>query len=72
VSICRDPGRVAYLTGIAPFNNAIIAAPPLNATVDQIAELAAKLGDGLRVRKPCDEMIRTIPRKSRSRKSCQS
>jgi len=34
--------------GIAPFNNAIIAAPPFNATADHSAELAGKLGDGLR------------------------
>jgi len=32
--------------GIAPFNNAIIVAPPLNATADHMAELAGKLGDG--------------------------
>jgi adenosylmethionine-8-amino-7-oxononanoate aminotransferase len=47
VSICRDRGLVVYPAGIAPFNNAIIVAPPLIATSDHIVELADKLGESL-------------------------
>jgi adenosylmethionine-8-amino-7-oxononanoate aminotransferase len=44
VSICMAHGLVVYPAGIAPFNNAVIVAPPLIVTTDHIAELTAKLG----------------------------
>jgi adenosylmethionine-8-amino-7-oxononanoate aminotransferase len=48
VAICLDHGLVVYPAGIAPLNNAIIVAPPLVVTAEQVAELLAKLGSALR------------------------
>ncbi|WP_210419051.1 aspartate aminotransferase family protein [Bradyrhizobium sp. NAS80.1] len=48
VAACLDHGLVVYPAGIAPLNNAIIVAPPLIVSAEQVTELLAKLGSALR------------------------
>lgn len=45
--LCFEAGLIVYAAGFAPFNNAIILAPPLTITEAELADLLARLDQGL-------------------------
>ncbi|WP_169253639.1 aminotransferase class III-fold pyridoxal phosphate-dependent enzyme [Brevibacterium sp. 'Marine'] len=56
--ICFAKGLVVYPAGIAPLNNAVIVAPPLTITADEIRELLELLDDALSSFEPVIEKWR--------------